>query len=128
MRLAILGIPVATVTWTATHEEVFHELRDWCAAKSRTCERLYARKFFYLLTCEYCLSHYVSAIFLWIAGFRLLLPGWRGYLLAWLALVWMANVYMSLFGRLRLDIRHERLEIEASEKSPGNVRQRRAAA
>ncbi len=116
IRLAILGIPVATVTWTATHEEVLGELREWCSHKSKTCGRLYQRKFFYLLTCEYCLSHYVAAIFLASTGFQLLLPGWRGYFLSWLALVWIANIYMSLFGRLRLDIRHERLEIENTQK------------
>jgi hypothetical protein len=44
------------------------------------------------------------------------LPGWRGYVLSWLALVWIVNIYMSLFGRLRLDIRHERLEIENTQK------------
>jgi len=51
-----------------------------------------------------------------LTGFQLLLPGWRGYFLSRLALVWIANVYMSLFGRLRLDIRHERLEIENTQK------------
>jgi len=29
---------------------------------------------------------------------------------------WIANIYMSLFGRLRLDIRHGRLEIENTQK------------
>ena len=47
---------------------------------SKSCGRLYQRKFFYLLTCEYCLSH------------------------------------MSLFGRLRLDIRHGRLESENTQR------------
>ena len=47
---------------------------------------------------------------------RTVLPGWRGYVLSWLALVWIVNIYMSLFGRLRLDIRHERLEIENTQK------------
>jgi|SRR5580658_7101038 hypothetical protein len=117
LSLVILGIPVATVTWTVTHEEVFREMREWCLRKSKTCSRLYERKFFYLLTCEYCLSHYVAALFLALAGFQLLLPGWRGYLLAWFALVWLANVYMSLYGRLRLDIRHERLEIETTQNA-----------
>ena len=28
----------------------------------------------------------------------------------------MANIYMSLFGRLRLDIGHERLEIENTQE------------
>jgi hypothetical protein len=44
------------------------------------------------------------------------LPGWRGALLAWFSLVWVANVYMSLFGRLRLDIKRERVEITAEEQ------------
>jgi hypothetical protein len=116
IKLAILGIPVATVTWTVTHEEVLRELQKWCTQKSKSCERLYQRKFFYLLTCEYCLSHYVAAAFLAFTGFQLFLPGWRGYFLSWLALVWIANIYMSLFGRLRLDIRHERLGIESTQK------------
>jgi serine/threonine protein kinase len=39
----------------------------------------------------------------------------RGFFVAGFSLVWVANVYMSLFGRLRLDIREERLEIAAAE-------------
>src|SRR5215813_14875987 len=109
LHLAILGIPVATVTWTVTHEEIFREFREWCTDKSKYCTKLYQRKAFYLLTCEYCFSHYIAALFLLIAPLPLLLPGWRGYFLSWLALVWVANIYMSLYGRLRLDIHHERL-------------------
>jgi len=45
-----------------------------------------------------------------------LLPDWRGALLGWLTLVWVANVYMSLFGRLRLDIKRERVEIKVEEQ------------
>jgi hypothetical protein len=33
------------------------------------------------------------------------------------AVVGLANVYMSLFGRLRVDIKAERLEIASKEKS-----------
>ena len=73
------------------------------------------RKFFYLFTCEYCFSHYVAAFFIALTGFRLLLNDWRGLLIAWFALVWVANLYMSLFGRLRLDIKRERVEIQAEE-------------
>jgi hypothetical protein len=36
-------------------------------------------------------------------------------LLAWLSVVWVANVYMSLFGRLRLDIKREKVGIKAEE-------------
>jgi hypothetical protein len=41
IKLAIFGIPVATVTWTVTHEEVLRELREWCSQKSKSCGRLY---------------------------------------------------------------------------------------
>ena len=109
--LLLLAIPVACVSWTVTHEEVFREPRDWCKRKSEACNRLVQRKFFYLFTCEYCFSHYVTLLFLWITHFQLVYTGWRGYLLAWFALVWVANVYMSAFNRLRLDIKHENVVI-----------------
>ncbi|MER3427649.1 MAG: hypothetical protein C4334_06055 [Pyrinomonas sp.] len=113
--LLLLAVPVACISWTVTHEEIFREARDFCAAKSRACRRLLERKFFYLFTCEYCFSHYVAAFILLIARFKLLFDDWRGYLIAFFALVWVANQYMSLYGRLRLDIRRERLDIEAKQ-------------
>jgi hypothetical protein len=113
--LVLLAIPVACVSWTVTHEEVFREPRDWCKQRSQNCRRLAVRKFFYLFTCEYCFSHYVALVFLAISGFQLLYTGWRGYLIAWFALVWMANLYMSVFNRLRLDIKHENVEIAVEQ-------------
>jgi hypothetical protein len=74
-----------------------------------------SRKFFYLFTCEYCFSHYVTAVVLYVTGYKLLFDDWRGFFVAGFSLVWVANVYMSLFGRLRLEIREERLEIAAAE-------------
>lgn len=115
--LFVLAAPVACIAWTVTHEELFAELRDWCDRKGQRCKALYQRKFFYLFTCEYCFSHYVAAAVVWMTGFRLLVPGWRGALLAWFTLVWVANVYMSLYGRLRLDIKRERVEITAEERA-----------
>jgi hypothetical protein len=110
--LFVLAMPIASVAWTVTHEEVFREPREWCAVRSVRSRRLLARKFFYLFTCEYCFSHYVTALFLAITRFTLLYDGWRGYLIAGFALVWLANVYMSFYGRLRLEIREEHLEID----------------
>jgi hypothetical protein len=115
--LFILAMPVASAAWTITHEEVFREPRDWCVEHSKACRTLLQRKFFYLFTCEYCFSHYVSAFFVFLTGLKLLFADWRGYLIAWLALVWVANFYMSLFGRVRLEIRKERIEIDSKEKS-----------
>jgi hypothetical protein len=79
-------------------------------------------KFFYLLSCEYCFSHYVSAAVLVATGFTLVFTDWRGYLIAWLSLVWVANHLISMYGRLRLGIRSERLDIilkEAVTKTAG---------
>jgi hypothetical protein len=40
------------------------------------------------------------------------------------ALVWISNQYMSIYNRLRLDIKHEHLEIKAREE---DVEERKAA-
>ncbi len=110
-ELLLLALPVACVAWTVTHEEVFREPRDFCKRMSQSCKALPQRKFFYLFTCEYCFSHYVAALALWLFRFQLLYAGWRGYLIAWFSLVWIANVFMSIFNLLRLDIKHEDIAI-----------------
>ena len=115
--LLILGLPIACVAWTVTHEEVFREPREWCKNKSEACNQTVKRKFFYLFTCEYCFSHYVAIFFLFLTQFKLLYSDWRGYLIAFFALVWVANIYMNLYSRIRLDLKQERVEIEALEKS-----------
>jgi hypothetical protein len=115
--LLLLAVPIACVAWTVTHEEVFRELHDWCVERSKTCRRLWQRKFFYLFTCEYCFSHYVTIFFLVLTRYKLLVDDWRGYLIAGFALVGVANLYMSVFARIRLGIKHERVEIEKEEKA-----------
>jgi hypothetical protein len=114
--LFILGIPIASVAWTVTHEEVLREPREYCQRQSKKARNGYKRKFFYLFTCEYCFSHYVAAFFLYITRFKLLYEDWRGYMLALFALVWVANQYMSIYNRLRLDIKHQGIEIKAVEQ------------
>ena len=115
LLLIVLAIPIASISWTVTHEDVFRELRQWLVKRGESSRSLLQRKFFLVLTCEYCFSHYVTLVFLLIFRFTLGYPGWRGYLVAGFSLVWIANVYMSLFGRLRLEIRHERQEIAQGE-------------
>jgi len=113
--LLLLALPVASVTWTVTHEEIFRELHTWLTARSRASRTFAGRKMFYVFTCEFCFSHYVAAALLVVTRFHLIYPGALGYLVAWLSLVWIANVYMGAFGRLRLEIKHERLEIAKEE-------------
>ncbi len=114
--LFFLAMPIACVAWTVTHEELFKEPRDYCLKKSESSRHWFTRKFFYMLTCEYCFSHYVTVGFLGLTGYHLLLADWRGLLIAGFALVWLANVFMGIFGRLRLGIKHERVDIEMKEK------------
>ncbi len=113
--LLLLALPIACMSWTVTHEDVFREPRDYCKDRSQHANSLPRRKFFYLFTCEYCFSHYVTALVLIFSRFQLLYAGWRGYILAEFALVYAANFYMSLYNRLRLDIKHENVSIAVEE-------------
>jgi hypothetical protein len=113
--LFVIALPIASVAWTITHEEVVREFREYCVRESKTCRRIYERKFFYLFTCEYCFSHYVAAFFLLVTRFQLVYTDWRGYLIAGFALVWVANVYMGLFALIRLDVKRERIETSKKE-------------
>lgn len=113
--LAILSLPVAAIAWTVTHEELFREIHEYCVHKSQHSANIFTCKFFYLLTCEYCFSHYVAAGWLLVTRFTLLYKDWRGYLIAWFALVWVANHYIAVYARLRLELREERLDINLKE-------------
>jgi hypothetical protein len=113
--LLILSIPVASIAWTVTHEEVFREAREFCKERSETASGAWKRKLFYLFTCEFCFSHYVAAGTLLLTRFKLLYPDARGYLISLFALVWIANFYMAVFANLRLDIRHEKVEIQSKD-------------
>jgi hypothetical protein len=114
--LFILAIPIACIAWTVTHEEIFREPRDYCVRCSKNARSMLKRKFFYLFTCEYCFSHYVTLAFLSLTGYKLLLDDWRGYIIAGFALIFVANVYMSLFALLRQAIKKEKTEIKVLEK------------
>ena len=116
LLLFLFAIPIACVSWTVTHEEIFRELREWLTAASESSRNIVARKFFYVFTCEYCFSHYVTIGMLLLTRFTLVFADWRGYVIAGFSLVWIANLYMSLFGRLRLAITSERQDIEVVEK------------
>src|SRR4051812_43139051 len=113
--LFVLALPVASIAWSVTHEEILRELQEYCRSRAETSRSLLVRKFFYPLQCEYCFSHYVTAALLAITRFKLLYDDWRGYLIAGFAIVWVANQYMSLYAHIRLDIRKERVEIKAVE-------------
>ena len=125
--LIILAIVVASDAWTVTQEEIFREPRDWAKERSDMASNIFVRKFFYVWTCEYCFSHWVTILLLLLTGFQLLFADWRGYVLAFFALPWVANQIMSLYRRLRVDIKHENLKAEVV-KHEKKVKEREAKA
>ena len=118
--LFLLALPVASVAWTVTHEEIFREPREFCTRMSRDSRSLLCRKFFYLFTCEYCFSHWVAAAFLLITRYKLLYTDWRGYLVSLLALVYVSNFYIGLLGHVKLEVHKDRAQIKAMEAEVEN--------
>jgi len=119
--LFILAIPIACISWTVTHEEVFREPREWCTKCSINARTIFIRKAFYLFTCEYCFSHYVTLFFIFLCDYKLLLEDWRGYLISGFSLVFVSNAYMSLFGLLRQAIKKEKVVIQKIEKDTPDI-------
>jgi hypothetical protein len=117
LPLFILSIPVACISWTFTHEELFRELHEYCVRRSKKDKTLLSRKFFYMLTCEYCFSHYVAIGILLATGYTIFFGDWRGYVVSFFSIVFIANIYMSLFGKIRIDIKKEKDEISKIEAS-----------
>jgi cell division protein FtsB len=113
--LFVLAIPIACIARTVVFEEVLREPREWCQKKSESCRRLLTRKFFYLFTCEYCFSHWVTLAALLVTGYRLMYADWKGFVIAFFSLVFVANAYLNLYSRLRVDITSEKKQIEATE-------------
>lgn len=77
---------------------------------------MFRRKFFYVWTCEYCFSHYVTAIFLIVTRYKLLFDDWRGYLLSFFALPYVANAYMGLFAQTKLEAKKDRIEAKVIQQ------------
>lgn len=113
--LFIMALPVACIAWTVTKEEIFKEAREFCVDRSKNCNKLVKRKFFYVFTCEYCFSHYVTMVLLFITNFTLLYPDWRGYMISFFSIVWIANVYMSLYNIIRIDLKKEKIKVAKEE-------------
>lgn len=117
LNLFLLALPIACIAWTVTHEEAFKEPREFCEKKSKNSKSLIEKKFFYLFTCEYCFSHYVTLFFLVITKYHLMFADWRGYLIGGFALVWIANIYMSIYGMVRVGLKKEKLEADLKQEA-----------
>ena len=115
----ILSLVVASIAWTVTQEKIFEEPRELMRRMSESASSVFVRKFCYVWTCEYCFSHWVTLAILLLTGYKLLIDDWRGYIVAFFVLPWLANQWMSLYRRLRVEIKHENLlakEVESEIK------------
>lgn len=113
--LFVLAIPIACISWTVAFEAIFREPREYFIKQSKQGKSLLMRKLNFLMTCEYCFSHYITILFLLLTDYRLLINDWRGYIIAGFSLVWVSNIYMNLFGLMRQGIKKEKTEIKILE-------------
>ncbi len=60
---------------------------------------------------------------MFITEFKLLYEDWRGYLVSFFALVFVANVYMSLFGYLRQSLKSEKIEAKLKDNEWHEVKE-----
>lgn len=111
----IYALPVACIAWTVTKEEIFREPREYCIGRAKDCRALWKRKFFYVFTCEYCFSHYVTIAVLIITNYTLIFNDWRGYFMSGFSVVWIANIYMSLYNLIRIDLKKNKIIAEKEE-------------
>ncbi len=108
---------VAVLVRSITKEEITREPRRWLSdfAHDRRHNRV-LRKLAYMPTCEFCCSFWVTLILLaGVFQFGLIFDDWRGYFVSIFTVMAVANVYMSLFDYLRVDLRKERAVAENDE-------------
>jgi len=51
-----------------------------------------------------------------ITDYQLLYSDWRGYLVGGFSLVWISNIYMSLFALIRVDLKKVKIEATTKEE------------
>lgn len=113
--LFVLAVPIASIAWTVTQEDIFRELREYAEHRSSDATQWWKRKFFYVFTCHYCFSHYVTAVLIGVTGYKLLATNWFGYVIAFFALVWIANQYISFYAWLRQQYKAQKYEAKGLE-------------
>ncbi len=112
----VISLAIASISWTVTQEEIFREPREYCRGQNSRRKNFLARKFFYVFLCEYCFSHWVTAVMLAITDLRLVFPDRRGLLVSFFVLPWLANQWMSIYRRLRVGIKYENVKAETAKE------------
>jgi hypothetical protein len=131
MLFWFLAAPVAILARALATEEIGREAREFCAAQQACCQErrrssdagkircaadFLLQKLFYMPTCEFCSSFWVSLIVVLIAEYRIHFDDWRGVALACFVVMGLANVYLSVFTQIRVDSRKDRAVAEDLER------------
>lgn len=93
-KAILFSFVVASVSFFISHSELFERHRRW-ARKKKSC--------FYgdLLSCSYCLGHWLTAALLLIFPLRLFgIFAPIDYVFTWLAVSWMAGLQSMAMSRL----------------------------
>ena len=105
--LFIMALPIQTAFRGPLHVRKCSVNQEIIVRKNQNNANLFLRNFFIYLLAKYCFSHYIALLFLIITRYHLLYNNWRGYIVSFFALVWIANIYMSLFGLVRVGMKKE---------------------
>lgn len=102
LSLLICGIAVERITEVIHAGEIFSPLRLWLGAQAFK-NPIKPSKFWVwiqkLLTCAYCLSHWVAALLVWVLpGNYFELELLNNAFVKWMALVGVANLYHAAFN------------------------------
>lgn len=117
--ILLLAIPVACISWTIAKEELFDWLRHICGELKKKeyvgWQKWLCEKIAYWPTCYFCLSHFIAFGFLIFYPVKILSDDWRGYVIAFFAIVLVANFYLTLFNILRASLRFIQAKADVAE-------------
>ena len=87
IKAILLSMVVASISFFASHSQLLAKFREWTYKAT-------GRNFFYnLITCCYCLGHWIAAVVLIIFPMKLFGIFWPAdYILTWLVISWMAGL------------------------------------
>ena len=87
IKAVLLSMVVASISFFVSHSQLLAKFRNWILGKGESVI------FYDLITCCYCLGHWIATIVLIIFPMKLFGIFWPAdYFLTWLAISWMAGL------------------------------------
>lgn len=93
--LLVLGLATGTVSVTVAQSRIFQGVRQWIYSWSGWCGKL--------VSCPYCLGHWVSAGLVLVWWYETMLDYPRFMLVAWLAVTGISALVSGAIARLHVD-------------------------